>query len=168
MAFKDTIAIIGANSTIGRKVAEGMATHYRLLLIDTTGDMPLSPLNELLNASHVADIEVLNCCKNACWEADAIVVASQFKLEDIAVKMKEVATRKTVIHFTDLDGDTDTLQNLLPFAKVVTVLLEPSFFTSNVNRHAFVYGNDAEAIEAAGKIITAIGCVAEVTLPEQV
>ncbi len=105
-----------------------------------------------------AEVDVLHCCKNASWEADIIVVANDGEaLNEIAVKMDEVSNCKTVLHFTYRKEDINTLQQLLPHAKVVTILSSPPF------ADAFIRGTDKEAIETAKTIVAAMACQPQIT-----
>lgn len=157
MSYKNTVAIIGATTTIGTVVAKSIAVNYRLLLMDSARPELVRLQHNIQAANQKAEVDILNCCKDASWEADIIVVSNEGTgLDDIAVKMKDVSTCKTVLHFTTDEINIDKLQQLLPHARVVTIVLSQPFTGTNSN--AFIHGSDKEAISIANGMVAAIGC----------
>jgi hypothetical protein len=125
MDYKDTVAILGANSRLGNVIAKGICKQYRLLLMDEQIH-PLTALaNDIAKLNCNATAEVIQCCKDASWEADIIiVVAGEAAQAAIAAKIKEVATCKTVINMVSAANGNISLQQLLPHSKVVTILFD--------------------------------------------
>jgi hypothetical protein len=157
MALKNTVAIIGACSTIGTLVAKSIAADYRLLLMDEAQSELVTLQGNIEEAQQDAEVDILNCCKDASWEADIIVVANEGTgLHELAVKMKEVSTCKIVLHFTTAESGIDVLQHLLPHAKVATILISEPF--DDTNASAFIHGLDNEAIDIAKMMVAAISC----------
>ncbi len=153
MAYKDTVAIIGATTTVGAVIAKSIAANYRLLLMDEAQPQLVLLQNEIQAMGKNAEVDVLHCCKNASWEADIIVVANDGKgLEELAGKMEEVSNCKTVLHFTSFQEDTNRLQHLLPHAKVVTIL------SSQPYSDAFIHGTHKEAMDIAKGVVAAMAC----------
>jgi len=105
-----------------------------------------------------AEVDILNCCKDASWEADSIVVANQGEsVEEVALKMQEVTNCKTVLHFISHENDINKLQQLLPHAKVVSIILsQPG--GAGIGSSAFIHGTDTEATDTAKTMILAMGC----------
>ena len=124
MDYKDTVAILGANSRLGNVIARGICNRYRLLLMDEQ-IQPLTALaHDIATFNYNAIVEVIQCCKDASWEADIIVVvAKETAQAAIATKIREVATCKTVINIVFSANGCKSLQQLLPHSKVVTILV---------------------------------------------
>ncbi|MDQ3278172.1 MAG: hypothetical protein M3Q06_07585 [Bacteroidota bacterium] len=157
MAYKNTVAIIGATTAVGAVIAKSMAANYRLLLMDRAQPQLVVLQNEIQAMDNHAEVDVLHCCKDASWEADIIVVAHDGEaLEELAVKMEEVSNCKTVLHFTSDQNDLDKLQQLLPHAKVVTI--QSSRLFTEANADAFIHGADKEAMDTAKMMVAAIAC----------
>lgn len=153
MAYKNTVAIIGAATPIGSLVAKSIVANYRLLLMDPTQPHLVLLQAEIQSINKSAEVDILPCCKNASWEADIIVVAHDGEgLEEIAVKMREVSNCKTVLHFTDQQGDKNKLKQLLPHANVVCIQSRPPF----TDPASFIHGTDKEAKETAHAIVAAL------------
>lgn len=151
------MAIIGAASETGNAVAKGMAKTYRLLLMDHSRN-DLSAFEAELKQQQ-ADVEVINCCKEASWEADVVVVAvEKALLPEVAVKLKEVTNCKPVVHFIDDATENDHLQQALPHANVVSIWLSQPLQTAGDAAGAFLKGSDEEALQIAKEIMTQVGC----------
>lgn len=125
MDYKDTVAILGANSKLGNIIAKGISRQYRLLLMDEQ-IQPLTALShDVAKLNCNATVEVIPCCKDASWEADIIiVVADEAAQAAIATKIKEVATCKIVINIGSSAKSSKSFQQLLPHSKVVTILFD--------------------------------------------
>lgn len=176
MAQKKTIAIVGATEKRGLTVVNHLAKgNYRLLLMSEDSEKLSQLKNDLANA--VAEIETLNCAKDACWEADIIIVATPYEQEkEVAERIKEVATGKIVVSVSNPIDATyeklfpspshsaaEELQRLLPYSKVVK-----TFNTSLVENFAspvikgetadtFIAGNNGDAIDTIAEIIKSVG-----------
>jgi hypothetical protein len=121
----------------------------------------VSVQREIQAADNNAEVDVLHCCKNASWEADIIVVANDGEgLNEIAIKMEDVSNCKTVLHFTSREENINTLQQLLPHAKVVTIRLGQPF--TDATTDAFLRGRDKEAMDTAKGIVAAMACQSQV------
>lgn len=159
MAYKNTVAIIGATTKTGARIAKSIVADYRLLLMDVAQPQLDLLQSDLVEVQKNAEVEVVNCCKDASWEADIIVVAiDELGLDDIAEKMKVVSNGKIVVHFTLKESMPDRLQHLLPYAKVATVLLSNSTSETQNDHNAFIHGKDREAIELANDLLKIMGC----------
>ncbi len=159
MAYKKSLAIIGAATHTGAAVARSMFASYRLLLMDSSAEMLASLEQQILHLNKSAEVEAVLCSKEASWEADIIVVAvNKEQLQAVAEKVKDVTTCKPVVHFISDTGDTTDLQTLLPHAKVVDVWLSNPLNTTAEQTDAVVRGTDAEALATAQEILTQTGC----------
>lgn len=178
MSTKQTIAIIGATGKMGTAIAKSICKgHYRLLLKGTDDGRLKNLVQELKTINPGADVEAVVCSKEACWEADIIIVAVPYAAEkEVAEKIKEVANQKIVISianplnntFNGLVTTPDTsaaeeLQKLLPHSKVIKAF-NTTFaadFASPVidgkTVDAFIAGNDEEALETVAAIVSTAG-----------
>jgi 8-hydroxy-5-deazaflavin:NADPH oxidoreductase len=159
MAYKNTVAIVSATTAVGAVIAKSIAANHRLLLMDTDQSKLVLLQREIQSADKNAEVDILNCCKNASWEADIIAVADNGEsLDELAAKMKEVTNCKTVLHFTSRENDIDKLQQFLPHAQVVTIILSQPFKGTGASSTAFIHGTDQEAIDTAKMMIEAMAC----------
>jgi len=176
MAQRKTIAIVGATEKRGSSIAKNLSKgNYHLLLISENTEQLQALKNELVGSR--AEIEAMSCAKDACWEADIIIVATPYDQEkEVAEKIKEVATGKIVISVSNqldrsyeklfplaTDSAAEELQRLLPYSKVVK-----TFSTANIENFAspviqgetadtFLAGNNGDAIETVSQIIKEAG-----------
>ena len=124
MTHKYTVAIIGASGSLGILIAKDLSEYYRLLLMDNDQSGLNALQSELLELNSANEIDVLDCCKDASWEADIIVIAvSVDKQSEIAIKIKEVATQKVVISISPQIIPELDLQTLLPHSKVISFFI---------------------------------------------
>lgn len=158
---KQTIAIVGAEGKTGSVFALGLIqlNLYRLLLLseDDGGLDNLSRQILLLNPG--ADIELISCLKDGCWEADLIIVdVPHAFIQEVADKIREVSTQKIV--FAILKNENNILspvpaaqewQQSLPNAKVVVAV-------NDLNTTEMVIaGNDRESVLTIAGITKKLG-----------
>jgi 8-hydroxy-5-deazaflavin:NADPH oxidoreductase len=178
MAVKKTIAIIGASGDMGPAIAKALVNcNYRLLL--TSGDKSkLGKLAACLKAkTPTAEVAVIECEKEACWEADIILLAVPYRVEmEMADKIREVTTRKVVIdlsnplnesydHLITAPGTSaaEELQKALPNSKVVKAFntIFATDFTQPIKEgkqiKTFIVGDDQEALQTVSEMATAMG-----------
>ncbi len=159
MASKKNMAIIGVASAWGMTIAEAMAASYDLLLMDTACKELTAFINRLRHERTASTIEILECCREASWEADVIVVTvSMEQLPAIAEKIREVTTRKPVIHFTSVEADAGRLQTLLPHANVIDVVFGYAAQEVGIQQDAWIRGNDEEALKVTREILAKSFC----------
>ena len=117
MSTIQTIAIIGANNGKGRLASLKLATrNTRLLLADENKEDLFLLKNEIDARQSGAETEVMDCMKEAGWEADIIVLALNWQSErEIFTLIKPFITGKTVISFSK-DNNC-----LLPYSHVIPV-----------------------------------------------
>lgn len=119
--MKSTIVIVGAASESGKAIAHRLAGKpYHLLVVDTD----LESLNKLLGTikslNEDADVELLECETDACWESDIVLLAVSYPLQlQIAEKIKAVCTCKTVVSVGSAGNNIDELRRILPHSKLV-------------------------------------------------
>ena len=124
MTHKYTVAVIGASGSLGILIAKDLSEYYRLLLMDNDQSELKDLQSELLELDSSNEVDVLDCCKDASWEADIIVIAVPVdKQSGIAIKIKEVATQKVVISISPQIIPELDLQTLLPHSKVISFFI---------------------------------------------
>jgi len=178
MATKKTIAIIGASGDMGSAFAKALVnSDYRLLLM-SRDKSKVGKLSDYLKGKNpAAEIETSECAKDACWEADIVLLTVPYKIEmEVAEMIREVSTQKVVIdvsnpinenydHLITTPGISaaEELQNMLPNSKVVkafntifsTDLTQPN--RDNKEVKTFLAGNDQEAVQTAAEMAIAMG-----------
>lgn len=163
MATKQTIAIIGAEGEVGSEIAKSLTKGpYRLLLMGQNAE-ELEALHGALAHISSNELEISNCPKEACWEADIIIFAVPYsKEEEIAPIIKQYTTGKVVLDIViGKEMSTESLkclQQLLPNSKVVTVQnADFSNPATGVIREVIIKGNDEEALQTVSEVLTAAG-----------
>lgn len=147
---KQTIAIVGAEGKTGSAFALGLVqlNLYRLLLLSEDESRLHKLSQQILLLSPGADIELISCLKDGCWEADLIIVdVPHASIQEVADKIREVSTQKIVLGI--LKNEYNNLspvsvaqewQQLLPNAKVVIASNNPD------TRETVMAGNDEESV----------------------
>ncbi|MBX2904835.1 MAG: NAD(P)-binding domain-containing protein [Taibaiella sp.] len=178
MKTKQTIAIIGATGNMGSAISQSLAKgNYRLLLHAPHEDK-LTTLVHTIKAAHPsAEVESIDCSKQASWEADIIILAVPYAAEkEVADKIREVANQKIVISianplnatYNGLVTDATTsaaeeLQKLLPNATVIKAFnttyaadfAQPVIDGKQVD--AFVAGNNEDALQTVSDLVATAG-----------
>ena len=105
----------------------------------------------ITNKQSKVEIEMVDCSKNASWEADSIIIAAEYaeEQESIAIKINEVTTCKTVIQIKQASSDIAGLQAILPYSKFISV--------DWANTTAIVEGNDETSLSITGEIVHLCG-----------
>lgn len=178
MALRKTIAILGATGSMGSAIAKSLSKgNYRLLLIGSNSEKLEALYNDILTLQSTAEIEMMNCAFEGCWEADIIIPAVPYAAEkNVAGKIKDVATGKIVISISNPLNDTYTalvtdtgksaaeeLQEALPYSKVVkafnTVYAEdfaaPVIDDQTID--SLIAGNDDEAVQTVAQLVGMAG-----------
>ena len=178
MQTKQTIAIIGATGNMGSALAKSLAKgNYRLLLKSTRQDELDRLVKEIQATTPSADVEGINCSKEACWEADIIIPAVPFGAEkEVADRIREVANQKIVISIANpinesysglqTSGETsaaEELQKLLPYSKVIKAFnttFAADFSNPVINGQqvdAFIAGNNEDALKTVSELVSTAG-----------
>ena len=178
MQTKQTIAIIGATGNMGSAISKSLAKgNYRLLLKANDQEKLQALVQEIHGSNTSADVEGIECPKDASWEADIIIAAVPYEAEkEVAEKIREVANQKIVISITNPLNETynglttepgtsaaEELQNLLPNSKVVKAFnttFAADFATPVIDGEqadAFIAGNDTEALQTVSELVSTAG-----------
>ncbi|PVY37332.1 NADPH-dependent F420 reductase [Pontibacter virosus] len=178
MKTKQTIAIIGASGNMGSAISRSLSRgNYRLLLCAKDLEKVQAVAADIKTSYPGAEVEAVDCTKEASWEADIIINAVPYAAEkEIAEKIREVANQKIVISIANplnetYDGlvtapDTsaaEELQKLLPNSKVVKAFnttFAADFSTPVIDGKqvdAFIAGNDKEALQVVSELVKTAG-----------
>jgi predicted dinucleotide-binding enzyme len=161
-------------SAIAKSLCKG---NYKLLLCSKEPGKIETLINDIKSTNSLADVEISDCFKEACWEADIIIAAVPYASEqEVAERIKEVANQKIVISianplnetYTGLITAADTsaaeeLQKLLPHSKVIKAFnttFAADFSTAVIDRKkidAFIAGNDEDALETVSELVSTAG-----------
>ena len=140
MPAKQTIAVIGAASTEGMAVLTCLLpTGHRLLLMDEAAEKLTALQQQLKQQQPRCETSTEPCCREACWEADVIVLAKvQPRLAQTLQKIKDVATTKIVVCLGQNEEErTLEVAQHLPHSKIVFLQLPegaaklPEIFSEN-------------------------------------
>lgn len=176
--MKKAIAIIGAAGNMGSGLARNLAkAGYHILIAGNDQ----KKLNELVSGikqdTPNADVEILDCSKEASWEADIIIPAIPFNAQnEVVSKIKDVVTGKIVISIANplnenYDGlvtnpdlsAAEELANLLPYSKIVKAFntVFAADFASPIidgkTSDVFIAGDDDEAVATVTELVKDAG-----------
>ena len=178
MAVKKTIAIIGAGGNMGSALAKALVnSNYRLLLMSRDKSKVGKLFAYLKRKTPTAEVAVIECEKEACWEADVILLAVPYRVEkEVAEKIREVTTQKVVIDVSNPLDEThdhlitgsessaaEELQKALPGSKVVKAFntIFATDFTQRIKEgnqiKTFIAGDDQEALQTVSEMATTMG-----------
>ena len=178
MQTKQSIAILGATGNMGSALTRSLAKGNYRLLLKSSNPRKLQALVKEIKSSHPgADLEVVGCSMEACWEADIIIPAIPYEAQkEVAVKIKEFANQKIVVSianplnatYNGLVTDPDTsaaeeLQKLLPHSKVIKAFnttFAADFAQPIIDgkqADCFVAGNDSQALETVSELVRTAG-----------
>lgn len=160
MATKETIAVVGLpNKKYNDFVVRLAEAQYRLLLIKKGLNDGSEIFVDELRHSIQGDVEIVECAKNGCWEADIIVLLGEESYERVFIeRIKQVSTQKIVVGYATNDHLSETasfeatnLQQLLPNSQVVHVL------KSIGAQEVFIAGDHADSNQIVSNKVSAIG-----------
>lgn len=162
MIHKETVALLGASDRWGSFIIRGICTDYNLLLIDEDCDQLDSLKADILSLYSQANVEILNCSKDASWQADIIIVGSAAANDiNTIIEIKDVAIRKPVFQINSSDVTDINLQKLFPFSKVIGLSFdigEPALQKNPYqNINVSIDGGDEQALQTAVNIMKIIG-----------
>ena len=178
MAIKKTIVIIGASGEMGSAIAKTLVNSNYRLLLTSRDKSKVGKLSAYLKRNNpTAEVAVIECEKEACWEADIILLAVPYRVEkEVAEKIREVATQKVVIDVSNPLNESfdhliigrdisaaEELQKALPNSKVVKAF--STIFATDFSRpieeskqiKTFIAGDDEEALQTVSELTTAMG-----------
>lgn len=157
MKVKATIAFIGAVDKQGEKIINRLVQKgHPLVLINKPGRAAGLLSTSILKQVPDADIEVIDCEREACWEADVILLPDSTDLHKALLeKIRTVATQKILIRLTNkkkgekiLENEIKFLKQQLPNTKIVSVFYEEN------GLDIVVSGEDKRSLEGITEIFS--------------
>jgi hypothetical protein len=146
MGTRKTIAIVGLTTAQENPLLHKLALNNRLLVVSNHANNFLE-LSKYIQKSSDEPIELIDCAKDGCWEADIIILWNGFQQETRELeKLQAVATQKIVAFLTEKEK-INSNHLLFPHSKVVTVFIKPD------TREVTVTGDDQEAVQKTIKLI---------------
>lgn len=147
MGTKKTIAIIGLTTGQENSLLRKLALNNRLLVVSDRTDN-FTELSEFIQENTGEDtIELIDCAKDGCWEADIIILWNGFKQETKELeKLQAVAIQKIVVFLTETE-ESNSNHLLFPHSKIITVFIKPD------TKEVTVRGDDLEAVQKTIELI---------------
>jgi 8-hydroxy-5-deazaflavin:NADPH oxidoreductase len=148
MAVKKTIAIVGATEKAGAEIAKRFSCMpYRLLLVSNNAEQLSQLFEDISKQNPEAEIDVIECVKEGCWEADIIILAVPgYEEKHAAEIIKEVATQKIVVVLSNAG-----VEQVLPYSKIINVS------DISASNEIFISGNDETVKEEIIQIFKQAG-----------
>jgi hypothetical protein len=151
VAVKKTIAIIGSTNEKATAIVSRLYIEdYRLLLVSKSANQFVELAKEIQCGHPEVALEIVECMKDGCWEADIIIIdVENCEEKKVAELIREVATQKIVINFSESENEfgVNGLQNLLKYSKVVVAHKK---INSSI---IFLYGEDENAVREVSHIL---------------
>lgn len=151
MGAKKTIAVIASTNEKAVAVVNKLSLeNCRLLLISKEANQSVK-LSKSIHAVHPnAELDVIDCMKEGCWEADIIILYIPYQEEKaVAALIKEVAIQKIVVSFSENRNafENDRLQKLLKYSKIVKA------FNESNSSAISLYGTDKNVLCEVSNIL---------------
>ena len=147
MAAKKTIAIIASTNEKAAAIVNKLSLdNFRLLIVSKYANQFSKLSKDMQSNRPNVELEMIDCMKDGCWEADIIIVDIPYHEEtEVATLIKEVSTQKIVVSFSE--NENSELQNLLKYSKVVTAI-------NIINSSCIsLYGKDQDAVLEVSNIL---------------
>lgn len=133
MKVKETIAFIGeADDVCSQLIQRLAAENYPLVLVAKENNHFGEASRQILSRIPEADIEVIGCEKEGCWEADIILLNQLRDLDSgLPEKIMEVANQKILVYFSNAHDrpvpfqKLQTFRQLLPNTEWVRAVFDP-------------------------------------------
>ena len=164
MAIQKTIAIIGATGSMGSAISIALAkNNNNELLLMARDQQKVIKLADFIKQEYPSTSHfTIQCSKDACWEADIIVLAIPAAVEsEVANSIKEVVTQKIVISVSP-ETSLSQLQQVIPYSKIVK-----AFYANTPNElksaipgkeiNAFIRSEDEYALITVAELLHSAG-----------
>jgi predicted dinucleotide-binding enzyme len=170
--MRQTIAILGAAGPMGAALARRLTrAGHRVLLAGRTPARLSALASDLADAIPGADIDILDCSREASWEADIIIPAIPYcAQQEVAARIRDVVTRKTVVSIVNPaspgaggSSAAEELASLLPHAHVVkafNTIPAPLMAAETVPGRptgCYIAGDNADAVGAIAALAADAG-----------
>lgn len=156
MAVEETIAVVGLQSGKLTGFVERMAqdNNFRILIIPGNVDQMNRLKEDADNLDLQVEVEVANCPKDGCWEADTIAFINPHVFEsEIIDRIREVAVQKVVMAVfegisTSIANERyESLKKALPHSKLVRLIVIPE------EEKVSMWGEDKEAVQKVAGLL---------------
>lgn len=125
MAVKNTIAVIASTKEKAKAIVQKISDkNCRILLVSKHENEYVQLQTEIQSQYPELELDTTDCMKDGCWEADVIMLKlSKDEEKEVAEIIREVATQKLVISFSDIEKgcSEENLQRLLSYSRVIKV-----------------------------------------------
>lgn len=117
-----TITIIGEHENFPQILLEDLiAQDLQLLFISAGQQKDARFIEKFDELETLAELEFISCEKQACWEADVIILYNPSVIQSkILERIREVATQKTIL-IISTQSTTINFKALLPHSKVIEI-----------------------------------------------
>lgn len=145
MAVQNTLAIIASTNEKAEEVLDKFSLKDFRILFLSENEQQFNCFNKKIQSFYPGiEVEQITCLKEGCWEADVIILSiEESETKQVAERIREVATQKLVVTFSDVENEQVhkiNFQKLLQNSKVVNVLKKP------VESQIIITGTDQESI----------------------
>ena len=164
MAVQKTIAIIGATGSMGSAISIALAkNNNNELLLMARDQQKVIKLADFIKHEYPSTSHfTIQCSKDACWEADIIIMAIPAEAEsEVGDYIKEVVTQKIVISISP-ETTIAQLREVIPYSKIVK-----AFYANTPNElkraipgkeiNAFIMSEDEEALITVAELLHSAG-----------
>ncbi|WP_189602710.1 hypothetical protein [Salinimicrobium marinum] len=158
MAVEETIAVVGLRSDKPSVFVDKIKNqHVRLLVIPAEEGEKVSLNKFFKNNLTNAEIEVLDCARDGCWEADIITFLDPVDPEESLLnRIKEVAVQKPVLFIfeeasAEADAKAEKLQKKLSNSIILKIKIDDE------KERAIISGTDPQSIEQVSEMLNRAG-----------
>ncbi len=133
----NTIAVIGAEITDAVKLATLSASNHSLLLFSKPEYDTHLLREKILQIYPNASVESFACSRDACWEADDILLLIKpQELKTVADQFRDVATQKQIGFYSHKGLSAEELKKEFPYSVIVDLNRE-KFPNENIELQKF-------------------------------
>ena len=145
MKVKETIAFIGEPDKTCNQLIQKLAKKNHPVVLVAKEENHFENLSrKILNHTPEADIEIVNCTREGCWEADIIILCEGTSIDSgLTEKMKEVANQKILVLLLNkekqssvITEEINKLRKDLPNTRLVQLIFNP------VSKEMYLTGED--------------------------
>lgn len=155
MAVEETIAVVGLQSgKLSGFVERLVRDNFRILVIPGSKDQAERIMEEIRTLKPGGEVEVLDCAKDGCWEADIIAFINPHDFENKLIdRIREVAVQKVIVAvFEGVSIDIANeryaaLKAALPHSKIVRLIVLSG------EEKVSMWGDDSEAIQRVAVLL---------------
>lgn len=159
MKIRETIAFIGETDQYSERLISRLAGEkHPLVLVSKPDESAGFIANRIAQDYPLADVEVVNCEREGCWESDVILLSASKQPErQLIEKMKIVAAQKILLRLLPNEDvraweqESVLFEKELPYTKLVWA--SPDKEGDKIH----LKGNDLEGIRQITTILTRAG-----------